>query len=81
MIGRFSTMPPDDEQLAEWLKAQPGVVDHTVHFHRADDGLWLIYTQVRNLAGDPPPPDINRAATEFGYHGGQGFRDSPDVFR
>src|SRR3954447_23075731 len=60
--ARFTTLPADDEQLAAWLKTQPGVVPHTVHIRRFEPGGRLLevgFIQVRNLAGEPQCPNLD----------------------
>jgi hypothetical protein len=78
--ARFETLPPDDKALKAWIQTQPGVVSHTVSTSRFDPDRKLIavmFVQVRNLAGDPPIPDLNAACARFGYASPGGpFRDA-----
>ncbi len=69
----FDTLPPDDRALKSWLLVQPGIVAHTVHFGRVGPDrkiVRIMFTQVRNQAGDPPFPDFDKACRELGYTGG-----------
>lgn len=63
----FAHLPADDKRLEQWLKAQPGVVAHTVHLKRESGSLraWFIMTQ--NLRGSPPVPDLSHACDSLGY--------------
>jgi hypothetical protein len=65
----FSALPPDDAALEGWLKEQAGVVPYTVHVMREGKTLKVLYTQVRNLANEPPRLDLNEACKNFGYEG------------
>ncbi len=80
--ARFETLPPDDEPLKAWLRAQPGIVPHTVAVGRFDPDeklLVVMFTQVRNLANEPPLPDLDAACQRLGYGQPDGrFRDSED---
>jgi hypothetical protein len=70
--ARFADLPADDEPLCRWLKAQPGVVPYLVSFSRGGpDGrlLKVGFTQTRNLAGEPPLPDLDAACARLGYRG------------
>src|SRR5947209_7787355 len=70
--ARFDALPTDDKALKAWLQAQPGVVSHTVHVGRdgADKKLVaVIFVQVRNMAGEPPVPDLDAACARLGYTG------------
>jgi hypothetical protein len=70
--ARFAALPPDDTPLREWLKTQPGVVPHTVGVTRGgSDGklLKVVFLQSRNLAGNPPFPDLEAVCVTLGYGG------------
>jgi len=82
--ARFEQMPASDRALITWLRAQPGVIAHTVGVERRDDGalLQVTFLQVRSLAGEPPFPDLDRRVGSFGYAKPDGpFRDSVDRHR
>src|SRR5262249_32657727 len=79
----FASLPADDHRLEEWLRAQPGVVPHTVHVRREParhpNRLVVIFTMVRDGWGRPPFPDLEAACDELGYAGRVGrFRDYID---
>lgn len=59
--------PADDIQLYDWVKKQPGVVAHTVGIVRHDAKLVLTLIVSQNYWKSPPFPDVERAASEFGY--------------
>ena len=75
VADEFSRMPADDVALVEWLKQQPGVVEHAVYAHREGKTLKVDFIQVKNLAGSPQFPALDERAGELGYQGGHGFRD------
>jgi hypothetical protein len=80
--ARFETFPADDEPLKEWLRRQWGVIPHLVAVGRFGDDKKLLvvtFSQVRNLAGEPPLPDLDAVCKELGYRNPDGrFRDSVD---
>ena len=52
------------------LKAQPGVVEHTVRVERAgtkDTVLKVHFIQSQNLLGKPGFPALNQACRDLGY--------------
>jgi hypothetical protein len=83
--ARFGSLPPDDEPLREWLRAQPGVVPDTVSVRRFGRGgrrLEIVFIHVRNLAGEPPLPDLNARCAGVGYAKPDApFRDCEDLDR
>jgi hypothetical protein len=83
--ARFDKMPPNDKALIDWLRSQPGVVPHTVAIGRFEEGGRLVFVgfiQSRNLAGEPPFPDLNGQVKNLGYTGSDGaFHDSVDRTR
>jgi hypothetical protein len=83
--ARFDTMPPNDKALADWLRSQPGVVPHTVAIGRFEQGGKLLYVrflQSRNMAGEPPFPDLDGRVSALAYAESDGpFRDASDRSR
>ncbi len=82
--ARFEEMPADDKSLKKWLQSQPGVIARLVHIGRFEEGklLYVSFTMSRNLAGQPPFPDLDGQVTRLGYTGSDGpFRDSADRSR
>jgi hypothetical protein len=82
--SRFEKMPPNDKALTEWLRSQPGVVPHTVSIGRFEDGklLYVGFVQCRNMAGQPPFPDLEGHVGSLGYaHSDGPFRDAADRSR
>jgi hypothetical protein len=61
----YATMPADDEALAAWLRAQPGVSGSSVT--REGDALvvWFAWPMVRTGGG----PDVPGEAGRLGYAG------------
>jgi hypothetical protein len=80
--AKFESFPPNDRELKKWLQAQPGIVPHHVAIGRFDRDkklLCIAFTQVRNLAGKPPIPDVDAACERLGYVKPDGpFRDCID---
>jgi hypothetical protein len=67
---RFTAMPEDDDELAGWLRGQPGVVVHTVRTERKGDVLEVTFIHCRNGLGQPHYPDLLAACLRLGYQGG-----------
>ena len=65
--SRFSAAPSDDSAFDDWLKSQSGVISHTVQVQRHDDMLVLTFMMSQNSWRDPPFPDVENAASRFGY--------------
>lgn len=63
----YTRAPDGDAQLKQWLQTQHGVVPQTVHVGRTDDKLVLTFAISRNLWGHPPFPNVEDAASRFGY--------------
>ena len=64
--------PPNDDELLNWLRSQPGVISHTVHAKRggaANDVLRIGFMQSHNLASQPPFPSLEKEANAIGYKG------------
>jgi hypothetical protein len=63
--ARFAELPADDGRLCEWLRAQPGVISAEA----PRDGTLLRVTihMGRNLAGEPPLPDLDAQCAAPGY--------------
>jgi len=80
--ARFSSLPPNDKELCEWLKSQPGVVRHTVWISRegADRKLLKVgFIMSQNLYREPPFPDLGNRCKLLGYAGNDsGFKDSQE---
>jgi hypothetical protein len=79
--ARFTSLPADDRGLCRWLKAQPGVVPHSVSVCRqGPDGKLVVasFIQSRTLSREPPFPDLDGGCAALGYAAdGPGFTDSP----
>jgi hypothetical protein len=68
--SEFTLLPANDVRFQQCLKAQPGVVEHTVRVERAgtkDTTLKVHFIQSRNLLGKPDFPALDRACRDFGY--------------
>ncbi|HVS72309.1 MAG TPA: hypothetical protein VHQ47_13725 [Phycisphaerae bacterium] len=78
--AQFSSLPANDEALAGWLKARPGVVARSVHVERGgEDGkvLRVKFIQSRGLWGRPATQGLDQACRELGYGGVvEGFHDA-----
>jgi hypothetical protein len=77
----FSEAPADDGAFENWLKSQPGVVEHTVHVRRTSTTppkLELVLIMSQNGWLEPPFPDVATAAHDLGYTlDPTGFADRP----
>lgn len=74
--SRLVAAPEDDVALGNWLKSQPGVVAHTVHVSRQSKLLELSFVMTQNVWMNPPFPNVEQAASEFGYSiDPKGFQD------
>jgi hypothetical protein len=78
--SQFAQLPPNDSQLTAWIQSQPGILARTVHVERVgSDGktIRVFFLQSRNLAGEPPLPDLDTACNRVGSAAPvHGFRDS-----
>ncbi len=76
----YFALPPDDDDLINWMRTQPGIIPHTVHVRRTGNGLFeATFMQSRNLLGRPSFPDLEAACDRFGYKGTDvEFRDVPE---
>jgi hypothetical protein len=63
----YKKMPADDKALETWLKAQPGVLTHTVVIKRMPSDIVVGVMMEQNLAGEPPLPDLSKACEQLGY--------------
>jgi hypothetical protein len=83
--ARFETMPPGDEALEQWLRAQPGVVKHTIWINRLGEDkktLEVSFIRSQNMAGHPPIPDLDTKCAELGYTKPDSpFRPCPETER
>ena len=66
--AEFDTLPPDDEALEAWLKSCPGVSE-TASVEREGKSLRVVFVQCRNIAGQPPVPDLDAKCESLGYTG------------
>jgi hypothetical protein len=77
--AEFTSLPADDHELEAWLKAQPGVVPHSVSVSRkqgAPNVVVIGFVIVRPEWGNPPVPDMEAACARLGYRGHVGkFKD------
>ena len=79
--AEFAEVPPDDRELEEWVRAQPGV--WKVFTDRRPSGpltrLVVTIGTTRNGWGAPAFPDLNGRCVVLGYRGQvRQFRDRPD---
>lgn len=65
--SRFTASPLDDSKFDSWLKSQTGVEPNTVHVQRHDDVLVLTFIMTQNWWRNPLFPDVESAASRFGY--------------
>lgn len=66
----FDTLPANDKPLEEWMKAQPGVVEHTVHVARNGNSVGMLWIMTQSIGPrGPPVPDFRTAFERFGYKG------------
>lgn len=63
----MKSMPFDDVAFADWIRQQPGVSSHTVSVFREGKTLIVRFVSVQTGYGNPPLPDLDGMATEFGY--------------
>jgi hypothetical protein len=78
--AQFTSLPPDDTKLQEWIKVQPGVVaPHLVHIWRTNQTVTVAFLMSQNLRGYPHFPDLDSACKELGYAGEVSrFTDCPE---
>jgi hypothetical protein len=67
MRAEYARMPADDLNLVQWLRAQPGVVEHTVHVKREGRVLRVWLMMMQDMRGSQPLPDLSRACDSLGY--------------
>ena len=65
--AEFAQLPPNDEALEEWLRQQPGVVEHAVHVERNGQNVRVFFIIVQNLRKQPPFPRLEEQAAVLGY--------------
>jgi hypothetical protein len=75
--AHFTVMPSDDRPLENWLKAQPGVVSHTVHAGRKDDDLHVMFIMSQTVTGNPPFPwqGLSDTCASLGYEPASDWKD------
>jgi hypothetical protein len=61
----YAAMPADDEPLAAWLRAQPGVSRQSV----TREGDTLVVSFARHALSSGPGPDVFAEAGRLGYAG------------
>jgi hypothetical protein len=65
----FAEMPPDDAELTDWLRNQPGVIRRTVAVNREPSAIRVHWIMSRDLFGNPPTPDCQQQFNRLGYKG------------
>lgn len=72
--AEFEYVPPSDERLEKWVRAQPGVYIAYVQRRPLEKGyrVEVTFGMTRNGFGQPPLPDLDSAAAEFGYRNPDG---------
>ena len=69
--AEFTIYPEDDVELRNWLRAQPGVVPHSVMICRIgpepSTRLLVAFTFVRDKFDETPTPDLDRQCQLLGY--------------
>src|SRR6266702_7532973 len=58
--ARFEGFPANDKALKAWIQGQPGILPHSVcvgRFEPDKKTLAVCFTQVQNIALEPPVPD------------------------
>ena len=63
----FSRLPADDGPLESWLKAESGVVQHTVHIKREGKTIRVWFIMSQDIFNRPPHPDLAGACDSLGY--------------
>jgi hypothetical protein len=76
---RFSSMPETDNELEEWLLAQPGVTKGVVS--RNGQELHINYVIKQNfMRADPSTPNVESALERMGYQGTHDYRESRELY-
>lgn len=72
--AEFEFVPPSDEPFKEWVRAQPGVYLVYVQRRPLEKGyrVEVTFGMTRNGFRQPPLPDLDSAAAEFGYRNPDG---------
>jgi len=74
----YESAPVSDDDLKEWVIAQPNVVEHTVHINRHDDQrIELLAIVCQNSWNAHPFTELDRKCAEFGYELTAPFAISP----
>jgi hypothetical protein len=64
----YTNAPASDDELREWIIAQPNVVEHTVHINRLDDKRIELTAIVCQNSWNPRPfRELDQKCVEFGY--------------
>jgi len=74
--AQFARMPVDDEPLKDWLKAQPGIIPHTVIAKRQGDMLYVRFIMSQTTSGKPPFPDLSNKCASLGYGPSADWKDA-----
>jgi hypothetical protein len=67
VAATYARMPADDKQLENWVKAQAGVVPHTVRAERIGNELRVSFLMSQTLSRNPPDPTLSEACERLGY--------------
>jgi hypothetical protein len=65
--AEFADLPASDRKLEEWLRNQPGVVEHTAHVIRDGKALRVGWIMTQNGYRIPRTPDLQTAWLRMGY--------------
>jgi hypothetical protein len=67
VCAEFASMPQDDLNLEQWLRAQPGVAKHTVRVTRGGQTLEVFY--IFNGTRWHAQPNLQEQCGTLGYRG------------
>jgi len=67
--AQFEQMPPNDEELEDWLKSHPAVAPESVGVYRNGKTLQVFFRQSRNYWSQAPTPNLDSKCKSLGYIG------------
>ena len=72
----FQELPPDDHELDQWLRTQPGV--NVYHVGRDGNKLTLDWVNVNSYPWGGVTPNVRKEFERFGYKGLLKYREQKE---